>query len=182
MPQDSFGSLITATNSPDRSVSHQELNSGAGLAAVIHLFRGKPCTLIHEDGGADLAKPLCSQPSEGGDQQLIWTDNMDFITLWLHVAVPEGAALCRPLSCVSMFGFGLGAEQALRTEATLFIPGFLSFYQVLFIFKHLFNLSCKMKTIASAAFYLSTGGAQADTHIKALGIFIIPDSVISSGV
>lgn len=81
MPQDSFGSLITATNSPDRPVSHQELNSGAGLAAVIHLFRGKPCTLIHEDGGADLAKPLCSQPSEDGDQQLIWTDNMDFITL-----------------------------------------------------------------------------------------------------
>jgi len=64
----------------------------------------------------------------------------------------------------------------------LFSPGFLSFYQALFIFKHLFNLSCKMKTIASAAFYLSTGGVQADIHIKALRIFIIPDSVISSGV
>lgn len=117
-----------------------------------------------------------SQPSEDEDQQLIWTDEVDFITL---VADPEGAALYRPLS---LLRFGLGSWQAPRTEATLFIPGFLSFYQVLFIFKHLFNLSCKMKTIASAAFYLSTGGVQADTHIKALGIFIIPDSVISSGV
>jgi len=39
-----------------------------------------------------------------------------------------------------------------------------------------------MKTIASAAFCPSTGGVQADTHIKALCIFIIPYSVISSGV
>lgn len=91
--------------------------------------------------------------------------------------------LCAGLWVVyPLLGFGLGTQQAPRTEATLFIPGFLSFYQVLFIFKHLFNLSCKMKTIASAAFYLSTGGVQADTHIKALGIFIIPGSVISSGV
>lgn len=100
--------------------------------------------------------------------------------LCLQVAVTEWAVLYNTWRYIS--AAVIVQVQALRTEVVLFIPGFLSFYQVLFIFKHLFNLSWKMKTIASAAFYLSAGGVQADIHIKALRIFIIPDSVISGGV
>lgn len=59
----------------------QELNSGSGLTAVILLFKEKPRTLIHADDGADAVKSLCSQPVEDEDLSLIWTDNVDFITL-----------------------------------------------------------------------------------------------------
>lgn len=151
-----------------RSVSLQGLSSGAGPAPsstrMMELILQSLSALGH------LKMEISSSPG-----QTTWI----LLPLWLHVAVAELSAAFG--LCVSSC-FGLGAQQALRTEATLFIPRFLSFYQVLFIFKHLFDLSCKMKTIASAAFYLSTGGVQADTHIKALGIFIIPDSLISSGV
>lgn len=66
---------------------------------------GKPCTLVHGNDGADVAKPLCSWPSDGEGQQLIWTENMDFRTLVAACCCSWGGSSVQALElCINCSG------------------------------------------------------------------------------
>lgn len=78
--------------------------------------------LIREHDGADVAKPLCSQPSEGEDQQLIWTDKVDFIALVAVCCCCWGGSSVQPLSCVSTARVWPGLTAGARNRGHTLYP------------------------------------------------------------